>query len=155
MRKEKNYAIKKNKLSNQAFAISTTKINGYEVKPKNQVQYEGIQVNSLLMVKPTFIEKVLKKKNKRKIEYYLNYIIELLDEEDSEETPTNLRQALNDLARYRDIIKYKYCKYLDDKYVELLLKKIDLLEHQLKAKLVYYTYTMPAYEQEETKGKSR
>lgn len=155
MRKEKNYTIEKSKLSTKEFHISTTKLNGYEVKPKNQVPYEGIQVNSLLMIKPAFIEKVLKKKNKRKIEYYLNYIIELLDSDDTDETPTNLKLALNDLARYRDIIKYKYFKYLDDKYLELLLRKIDLLEHQLKAKLMYYNYTMPVYEQEETKGKSR
>lgn len=155
MRKEKKYATTKDKFSKQSFVISSTKLNGYKVKPKNQVLYDGIKVNSLLMVKPSFIEKVLKKKNKRKIEYYLNYIIELLDEEDGEATPTNLSEALNDLAHYRDIIKYKYCKYLDDKYVELLLRKIDLLEHQLKAKIIYYTYEIPAYEQEETKGKSR
>lgn len=156
MNKEKKYVLEKDKFSAEDFKVSCTKMCGFEVKPKNQIPYDGIQVNSLLMVKPAFVEKVLKKKNKRKIEHYLNYIIELLDnEDDSEEAPSNLSEALNDLARYKDIIKYKYCKYLDDKYIELLLRKIDLLEHQLKAKLVYYTYMYSAPVKEETKGKAR
>lgn len=156
MNKQKKYIIEKQKFSSQKFTIPCTKIKGFAVRPRNRIPYDGIQVNSLLMVKPAFVEKILKKKNKRKIEYYLNYIIELIDrDDDSEEAPSNLREALNDLAHYKDIIKYKYCKYLDDKYIELLLRKIDLLEHQLKAKLLYYNYLSPTEEKEEIKGKTR
>ena len=147
--------IAKVKFSTASFVIPNTKMRGFQVKPKNQVVYDGIQVNSLLMIKPAFVEKVLKKKNKRKLEYYLNYIIELLDSDDETASPSGFREALNDLTHYRDIIKYKYSQYLDDKYIELLLRKIHLLEHQLKAKLLYYNYENPVMEEEETKGKTR
>ena len=100
-------------------------------------------------------EKVLKKKNQRKLEYYLQYMIALTESDD--ENPGVIGEALNDLNHYKDIIEYKYRKYLDDKYIELLVKKISLLERELKTKLIYaqmnYAY---AYEDELSKGgKSR
>ena len=35
------------------------------------------------------------------------------------------------------IVEYKYRKYLDDRYINVLLKKIAVLERELKAKAVY------------------
>ena len=58
--------------------------------------------------------------------------------------------AMNDLTRYKSIIKRKYRKYLEQRYVELLLKKIDLIEYELRMK--YYSYEK---EEVEEKGKSR
>lgn len=153
MNKAKKYIIEKSKFSEEDFTIPKTKMSGFELKPKNQIPYDGIKVNSLLMVKPAFVEKVLKKKNKRKVEYYLNYIIELLDSDDAD--PTGLSEALNDLKKYRDIIKYKYSKYLDDKYIELLLRKINVLEKQLNARIMYYDYMNHEVVEEEKKGKTR
>ncbi len=150
---EKKYKIFKNAYSCKTFNIDKTKLNGFLVHPKNEVEYSGIKVNSLLMIKPSFVEKVLKKKNKRKIEYYLNYIIELIDSDDASDG--TLREALNSLSRYRDIVRYKYSKYLDEKYLSLLIRKIDFLENQLKSKIVYNNYYTNSYDIEETKGKSR
>ena len=58
--------------------------------------------------------------------------------------------AMNDLARYKSIIKRKYHKYLEQHFVDLLLKKIELIEYELKMK--YYNYEK---EEVEEKGKSR
>ena len=56
-------------------------------------------------------------------------------------TPTisifSLREALNDLSRYRNIVEYKYNKYLDEKYKEQLIAKIDILEGEIKKKIIY------------------
>ena len=82
-------------------------------------------------MKPSFIEKILKKKIKRKLNLYLNYIIEESGDDDS------CRVALNNINRYKDIVEYKYRKYLDDKYINLLLKKINLLEKKIKSNLIY------------------
>ena len=96
------------------------------------------------------IEKLLKKKVKRKLDFYLQYIISLMDND--EDDGTGLKEALNDLERYKSIVEYKYRKYLDQKYINLLLKKIDILEHELKMKIIYMQEDV--YEMEE-KGKSR
>lgn len=154
--KERKYTIEKNKFDNKTVQLDSSKMDGFKVTPKNEITYDGVAVNSLLLMKPSFIEKVLKKKNQRKLEYYLQYMIALTESDD--ENPSTISEALNDLNHYKDIIEYRYRKYLDDKYIDLLLKKVNLLERELKAKLIYtqmnYAY---AYEEEELSkgGKSR
>lgn len=154
MAQEKFYVITKHKYDDRTVKIDSSKMNGFKITPKNEIAYDGVVVNSLLLMKPSFVEKVLKKKNKRKLEYYLQYMISLT-EDDSDEDPATIAQALNDLSRYRDIIEYKYRKYLDDKYIDILLKKVNLLEHELKTKLIYKQMNAYSYVEEETKGKSR
>ena len=108
----------------------------------------------MLVVKPSFIEKIVKKKTKRKLDYYLNYIINIIDSSDEDPDDAPLRQALNDLTRYKEMVQNKYQQYLDDKYISLLMKKILLLERELKTKIIHKT--MNNYEPiHEEKGKSR
>lgn len=151
----KHYIIDKEKRINQIININTNKLKGFQVLPQNNVEYPGVEVNSMLVIKPSFIEKVLKKKIKRKLDYYLRYIINIIDESDSDPDDAPLRHALNDLTRYKEMVQNKYQKYLDDKYINLLMKKISLLERELKTKIIYKTMNNyePIYE--EKKGKNR
>ena len=130
----KNYMVAKSNYNGEIVYVNYEKLEGFKVIPKNSIKYPGIKVHSLIIIKPTMIEKVLKKKIKRKLDYYLKYIISLIDEDDDD---SDYRQALNDLERYKEIAEYKYRKYLDDKYINLLLKKISLLEKEIKSKIVY------------------
>ena len=150
---KKKYVLCKEKKSKEIVKFEH-KIKGYELKPRNKVRQIS-KVDSVMIVNPSFIEKVLKRKIKKKLDYYLQYIINILDNE--EDDGTNLSEALNDLTRYKSIIEYKYRKYLDEKYINLLLKKINLLEHELKVKIVYKATYEYEYEEEltERKGKSR
>lgn len=153
---KKTYIVAKSNYEGEITVIDYEKIDGFKITPKNKIDYPGIKVNSMIIIKPSFIEKVLKKKVKRKLDYYLDYIVTLVgnstdyDEDDDE----GLREALNDLTRYKEIVEYKYRKYLDDKYINLLLKKIALLEREIKAKIVYQkvkqekTYLEDTYEEE-------
>lgn len=155
--KKKSYMIAKSNYEGELIFVNYEKLDGFKVTPKNKISYPGIKVNSLIIVKPSFIEKILKKKVKRKLEYYLQYIISIIDDESQDDT--GLRSALNDLSRYREVVEYKYRKFLDDKYINLLLKKISLLEREIKSKLIYKkikiekTYEEPVME--ETKQRSR
>ncbi len=130
------YAIIKNQKYNNKIEIDYNKLTGFKLNPQNKIPYEGIMVNQVVLINQTFIEKILKKKIKRKLDQYLNLIIATLDETGENEGEA-LRHALNDLSRYRDIVEYKYQKYLDQKYISLLLQKIALLEYELKQKLIY------------------
>lgn len=159
--KKKCYVVTETPYDGCTCKIKESNNQGYHFSPKNRVRYHGIQVNSLFVMKPSFIEKLLKKKVERKLDFYLQYLIDLVDD-DTE--GGRVAYALNDLTRYRDIIEYKYRKYLDDKYVDILLKKIALLEQEMKNKLMYQqwkNYTQPVYanpvtyQEDEKKGKSR
>lgn len=128
---------------------------GYCFTPKHNISYDGVSVNKMFLMNPSFIQKVLKKKAKRKIDLYIQYMIKLLEDEGNDENgSTDLRSALNDLQRYRYIVYNNYQKYLDQKYIDLLFKKIALLEHELKMKIIYQeqqyqqrqTFTSPAEE---------
>lgn len=148
---EKAYTIVKEQYNGEKIYIDYSKLNGFKVKPRNSVKYRGIKVNSLVIMKPSFIEKVLKKKVRRKLDFYLQYIISLMDDE--EEGTGNLKLALDDLERYKSIIEYKYRKYLDQKYINLLLKKMDILEREIKMKLIYKQEEI--YEMKEERKRSR
>lgn len=73
-----------------------------------------------------------------------------MDENDDTGT-SGIREALNELTRFKNIIKYKYEKHLEEKYLTILNKKIEILEYELKKKLLIreerkqYNNTKEAY----------
>ncbi len=114
------------------------KLDGFHFKPVNNISYAGVTVKRMVMINPSFVEKVLKRKIKKKLEVYLRFIISIIDADDDDTDITSLRAALNDLTKYKDTIRYKYQQYLEEKYAILLLQKIELLEQELKKKIVCY-----------------
>jgi hypothetical protein len=135
--KKQNYLLVKDNYEKGLININYAKLDGFKFNPKNQVEYEGIMVNEMVIINPSFIENVLKRKTKKKLELYLKFIISLIDDESSA-TSDDLREALNGLVRYKSIVENKYRRYLEERYMNVLLKKIDLLEQELKNKILYY-----------------
>ena len=132
----RNYLLVKNKFNKEIAYIDYDRVNGFKFKPVNKGD-NTISVNQMVIISPTFIEKVLTRKTKRKLELYLEFIVKLLDEDDDTDI-TGLRSALNDITRYKDIVMHKYRVYLDQKYYELFMKKLSLLEYELKMKILHY-----------------
>ncbi len=155
MKKEKYVLIKKaNK--QEIFYIDYEKIDGYEITPKNKVKYDGITVNKLILIKPSFTKKLLIKKTKRRLDQYLQYIIEFMDEDDT--TPDSVKKALDSLEKYKRTIINKYRMYLDEKYYMLLLQKMELIEQELNKKMYlvsYKTFEDNMQEKLEKEGKTR
>lgn len=146
---------KVSKISKETKAlIDTKKMRGFKVKPLNNVNYDGVKVDKLLIIKPSFVEKVLKRKTKRKLEMYLEFIINILESEDGNDSG-KINIALNDLNRYKSIIKNNYRVYLDKLYYDTLMKKIDVIEKELKVRKMYLDMTYQAEIKEEKSRKSR
>lgn len=133
MKKIKKYHLYKRKIKSRTITLNTSEIEGYIIKPRNQMKYEGIVVNSMTVINNGLIENLLKKKIKKKLDMYLQFLISVLEEEDTD--PGHLMFALNDLERYRRLIMNNYKKYLDQKYLKLLMNKMDLIEQELKSKI--------------------
>ncbi|HHU54226.1 MAG TPA: hypothetical protein GXZ63_00135 [Mollicutes bacterium] len=150
--KKKHYVLMKKANKKEIFYIDYERLEGYEVKPKNKVKYDGIIVNKLILINPSFTKKILIKKSKRKLEEYLKYIINIMDNDDATD-PDDVERALDNLSRYRSIVINTYQMYLDEKYYKILLQKIDLIEQELTKKL--YIINSKYYINEEKKGKSR
>lgn len=117
--------------------IDYRRLDGFKFNPKNQVENDGIMVDEMVLINPSFIENVLKRKTKKKLELYLRFIISLIDNE-SDASSDDLREALDGLVRYKGIVENKYRRYLDERYANMLIKKIEILEQELKTKIIYY-----------------
>lgn len=133
MKKIKKYHLYKRKTKERKVELNTNKEIGYTIKPKNQMKYEGIVVNSMTIIDDYLIKTLLKKKIKKKLDMYLQFLITVLEEDDTD--GGHLMFALNDLERYRRLVINNYKKYLEEKYIKLLMNKMDLIEQELKAKI--------------------
>lgn len=147
---EKHYYINKNNSNKEIIYLDFDKLKGIDFSPKNKIKYDGIVVNKMVIIKPSMIEKILKRKIRKKLDLYLKLIIKFIESDDSD-NGESLREALNDLTRYKNIIMHKYMKYLDEKYLKLLSKKISLLEYEINSKLV----NIYQYEEELTTHRRR
>lgn len=126
--------------------------DGLDITPKNSNKY-GIYVNKLIVMHYDFINAIIKKRIKRKLELYLKYIIEYIDDGDNDGDSIN--QILNDMKRYKQILNYKYNKYLEQKYISDLSKKMDLIEKELAVKLYIIQENQPVYEEEMVEHRRR
>lgn len=153
MTNNRYYITRKNNSVGVDATIDYSKMGGLDISPKNRISYDGIIVNKLVIIKSSFIERILKKKIKRKLELYLKFIMDFIDSD--EDDGDSLREALNDITRYKDIINYKYRKYLGDKYIDQLLNKIEFLEHELKLKLYIINEKQSTLGENSTGSKSR
>ena len=135
MKKIKKYHLYKRKTKQKVVKLNSTQEKGYIIKPKNKMKYEGIVVNSLCINNKYLIEILLKKKIKKKLDMYLQFLISVLEEDDTD--AGHLMFALNDLERYRRIIINNYKQFLEEKYFKLLMNKMDLIEQELKSKIKY------------------
>ena len=134
MKKIKKYRLYKKDIK-EVKIILNSNMDGYHIKPRNKIEYDGITVNSMLIISLDLIKILIKKKIKKKLDLYLQFLISVLDEEDTD--PGHLMFALNDLDRYRRMVINNYQKYLEKKYLKILTNKFDLLEQELRSKIKY------------------
>lgn len=149
----RKYSLIESKYDNCKVDLDVKKLNnGFNFYPKNNNEHPGLDVSSMTINSRNFVEHILKKKVSRKLENYINYIMSLVND-NSDESSSLLGFVLNDVEKFKAIVKGKYAEYLDEHYIELLMKKIDLLERELKVKQFYYNEQINVYE--EKKGRSR
>ena len=116
--------------------IDLNNIEGFNFKPRNNVKYDGITVQRATIVNPSFVESILKRKNNSQLEKYLEYIMIILNDEDAGEDDVVI--ALDELNRFRMMMINKHKKYLKDEYIEKMLKRIKILEEELRIKRISY-----------------
>ena len=147
---EKTYRLKKEKKKKKIKSCNLKKRDGYIFTPKNKIKYPGITVTKFKAVNPEIIEKLLKKKVKKKLEVYLQYLFYLLNESNDEPGATDM--VLDDLARYQQMVKNCYQKYLGEQYISELEKQIEYIKFCAKQR-EQELYQMRYMEQMETERK--
>ena len=156
----KNYYLHKNNQTGEVIYLEYNKIKGYPITPKTKIE-DAIEVNKVVLVNPSFSQKVIRKK----VEIKLKYLIQLLEkiEEDGADEGA-IKQSIIEAEKLRVNILNRYIKYLGNTYGSYTLKKIAIIINQLKIKL--YTIDMQKkllnnypndlyYLDEEKKGRGR
>ena len=153
----KRFLVIKNKDSKAIKYFEYDKLNGYKVHPKQNVKFSNaINVNKMVIINPTLIEKIVDRKIKHKFNNLINLLSFVYESEDAS-TSDGLDLALNEAERFRMEIINKYKSYLTEEKLDLMKKKIDILEDEIKLRREYFINEQMSREfySEKKEGKSR
>ena len=136
MGKEQRFLVVKNKDSKDIKYFEYDKISGYNIKPNPNLKFQdAINVNRMILINPSLIEKMIDKKIKRKFDYLINLLSVVYENDD--DTGTGLQLALDEAEKFRMELINKYKKYINEEKIELMLKKISILEDELYLRMQY------------------
>lgn len=133
MKKNSKYYLYQKKVKKVKVQFNDISIDGYHIKPRNKMDYDGIVVNSMTIYNYGMIQGLLKKKIKKKLDAYIQFMISVLDDDSTDSG--HLMFALNDLDRYRHLVMNNYRVYLEKKYLKILMDKMDMIEQKLRSKI--------------------
>ena len=125
-------------------------LKGYDFKPKNKLSKEDIiNVDEMVIINPSLIEKLISKKCKKTLERILKLISFIYDDDETGEESVTL--ALNEIAKFKELLDTKYKEYMKEKEYKLMLKKLEILENEVKLRKLY----LNTKENSEKKSKGR
>lgn len=155
---EQRFLVIKNKDSKTIKYFEYDKLNGYQVHPKSNIKFSNaINVNKMIIINPSLIDKIIDRKIKHKFNSLIN-LLSFVYENEEASTPDGLELALNEAEKFRMEIINKYKKYLSEEKLSLMEKKLDILEDEIKLRMQYYLNEQMRrqFDEEKSKeGKSR
>ena len=152
---DSKFLIVKDKDSKEIRYFDYDKIDGYNLKAKKNSNYfDDINVSRVIIINPSFSEKIAKKKMDAKFERLLTMMNIVLEEDDTGE---GLDIVLDEANKFRMEIINKYRRFIEERDLELILKKLEIIEREvrLRKKAIDYTKGYGDYDEELTTGKSR
>ena len=152
MNSDTKFLIVKDKKTKQIKYFDYDKIDGYKLtKKKNSSFFDDINISSVILINPSFSEKIARKKMNAKFERLLTMMNIVCEEDDSGE---GLDIVLDEANKLKMELWNKYKKYLAKEKLDLMIKKIEILEDELNLRLNILMNSL--YEQENlNKGHSR
>lgn len=159
MKNQNKFLVVKTKDSKEITYFDYENLNGYNLKAKKNVKFsDAINISRMIVINPSFTEKLADRKIKTKFEKFVNLITIVCENEESDTDGEGYRLALNEAEKLRMEILNKYKKYLNDEKLELYLKKISILEDEIKLRqeeMIYYQFQEHYEKEQEKTGKSR
>ena len=122
----------------------------FNYTPKNKVKMDELtSISKIVLVEPSFIEKIAKKNIDKKLNVLLKQITIVLNDETDD---SGEEYVLGEIDRLESMILNNYQKYLNSDYIKLVRNKLRILKEEIKYKQMMKVQ-MVEYEQE--KGRSR
>lgn len=129
----KRFVVTKNELNDAITYLEYEKLHGFDVKPKGEVSMENmINVEKMIVINPSLIEKLVDKKCKRMLERILKMTSVIYNDDEDDSDSGGLNEILNEINKFRNLIQNKYKEYMNQKEYKLLLKKLEIVENEIK-----------------------
>ncbi len=147
-----NYFINKKHVDDSV--LSMHEIEGYKFKPKlNKDGY--ISVSEVTIVDKVMIDKILTIKFNKNFKKLVNIAMKVINDDDS--TDDDVRIVLDEVELVREVLLNKYQKFISHEKEQLFLKKLRLIENELRIKQVKIKQKAMYLEMQEEKtiGRSR
>lgn len=127
------FLVVKNKDEKEIKYFDYGKLDGYNLVAKKDVHFaDAIDVNRVVIINPSFIEKIATKKINNKFEKLINMMQIVCEVGDEDESGEGYRIALNEASKLKTELWNKYRKFIAEKKLALMIKKIEILEDELK-----------------------
>ncbi len=126
-----NYLIIKNKDKKSATYF---KVDGYSLNSKNKniKLKDAINVNKMVIINQSLIDKIINRNIDSKFKKLINLILGIYDT--SDDPAGNMMLALNEVEKFKREVINKYVNYMKKKQLEKLERKIRLLEGEIAKK---------------------
>ncbi len=131
------YSVKGKDYSNKGKLVDKTELmelTGFMMASRNKVfKINGSDIKEIKVVNKHLANPLVSKKVLKRYSKLIAYLTELLiDDDDSGET---LREALNQIEKFRLEIKIKYREFLKQKELEMMSKQLVALQKEAKLRL--------------------
>ncbi len=139
----------KNKLVDKTELIE---LDGFMMGSKNKIyKINGNEVRDIKVIDTNLASSLVKQQVAKKYEKLISLLTELLvDDDDSGDT---YREALNQIEKFRQEIKNKYRKFLKQKELEMMSKKLVVLQKEANKRLFEIQNSIYTYENENRRSK--
>ncbi len=130
------FLIVKEKNSKDIKYFDYNKLDGYNLTTKKDVHFaDAIDVNRVIIINPTFIDKIATRKINTKFNKLINMMQVVCEVGDEDESGEGYRIALDEAEKLKMELWNKYKKFISEEKLELMIKKIEILEDELKLRL--------------------
>lgn len=151
------FLIVKDNRTKQIKYFDYDKIDGYNLRAKKNYNFfDDINVSRVIIINPSFSQKIARRKMNSKFERLLTMMQVVCEDDDTGE---GLDIVLDEANKLKMELINKYRKFLEAEELELMYKKIEIVEKELdlRKKAIVYTNGYGEYEKDEelTTGKSR
>lgn len=145
-----NYLIKKKHQDESV--VSIKELEGYTFKPR-LTKDSYIKVNAVTIVDKVMIDKILTMKFNKSFKKVVQLALRVINDEDADDGDVSI--VLGEVELVREILLNRYQKFLSYEKEQLFLKKLRLIENELRMKQVTIKRKAQLLEMENEKTRSR
>ena len=144
-----------NKKHQDLSVVNIKMLDGYKFRPKNNGNY--INVSEVTIVNHMMIDKILTMKFERTFKRLVAMAMRILNTNDEDTSDDEAQIVLDEAQLVREILVNRYEKFLSHEKEQLFLKKLRVIENELRMKQVAIKQKSDYLEmqQEKNVGRSR